>query len=163
MPTEKPRFSVILDEDLNEAVERYWHTNKLKSKAAAVSELLTLALSENNALTYDENKVLNAYREAPPVVKCSTYHALRFANDYANKHFSYRMTGNLLSTEIDKPAAMLESDGITYKEYSDVNYPLNSVRVTADAFERRQKLKAELEKEIQKGHPHDADGEKLNS
>ena len=43
MATDKPRFTVILEHDIANGVEEYWHSNRLKNKNAAINDLLRSA------------------------------------------------------------------------------------------------------------------------
>lgn len=43
MPTDKPRFSIVLEPETSEELEAYWHKNRFKSKNAAINDLLRSA------------------------------------------------------------------------------------------------------------------------
>lgn len=45
MPTTKPRFSVVLDTEISDALDAYWHDHRYKSKNVAINELLRGAFS----------------------------------------------------------------------------------------------------------------------
>lgn len=44
MATDKPKFSVIVEEDILQLVEDYRHIHKLRSKSAAAAELIEKGL-----------------------------------------------------------------------------------------------------------------------
>ena len=43
MPTDKPRFSIVLEPEMSNELEAYWHNNRYKSKNAAINDLLRSA------------------------------------------------------------------------------------------------------------------------
>lgn len=45
MPTDKPRFSIVLEPEMSEELEAYWHENRYKSKNAAINDLLRSAFA----------------------------------------------------------------------------------------------------------------------
>lgn len=51
MPTDKPRFSIVLEPEMSEELDAYWHQNRFKSKNAAINDLLrsAFALMERDA------------------------------------------------------------------------------------------------------------------
>lgn len=53
MPTDKPRFSIVLEPEMSEELEAYWHENRYKSKNAAINDLLRSAFA---SLEQDTNK-----------------------------------------------------------------------------------------------------------
>lgn len=44
MATDKPKFSVILEPEINTLVEKYWHQNELKNKSKATARLIEIGL-----------------------------------------------------------------------------------------------------------------------
>lgn len=44
MATERPKFTVIVDDDILQFIEKYRYEHKLRSKSAAAVELLQLAI-----------------------------------------------------------------------------------------------------------------------
>ena len=76
MPTEKPRFTVILDHDLLELINDYWHKHRLKNRNVAINELLREAINDRKAIASDEQHFLDAYRSAPPLAQKMTLAAL---------------------------------------------------------------------------------------
>lgn len=65
--TEKPRFSITLDESLFDRLERYRYEHKFSTRSKAAVHLIDIALnemSENAALTADEQLVIDGYRAA---------------------------------------------------------------------------------------------------
>lgn len=100
MPTEKPRFTVVLDHDLFEMINEYWHAHRLKNRNVAVNELLREALNDRKAIASDEQHFLNAYRNAPPLAQTMVLAALDAANaddpsldDYLTKTLDEKITG----------------------------------------------------------------------
>lgn len=47
MGTTKPKFTVIVDEELNQLIEDYQFNNRMKSKSAAAVELIRKGLTED--------------------------------------------------------------------------------------------------------------------
>ena len=45
MPTDKPRFSIVLEPEMSEELDAYWHENRYKSKNAAINDLLRSAFA----------------------------------------------------------------------------------------------------------------------
>lgn len=45
MPTDKPRFSIVLEPEMLEELDAYWHKNRYKSKNAAINDLLRSAFA----------------------------------------------------------------------------------------------------------------------
>lgn len=45
MPTDKPRFSIVLEPEMSEELDTYWHDNRFKSKNAAINDLLRNAFA----------------------------------------------------------------------------------------------------------------------
>lgn len=43
MPTDKPRFSIVLEPEMSDELDAYWHNNRYKSKNAAINDLLRSA------------------------------------------------------------------------------------------------------------------------
>lgn len=65
--TEKPRFSITLDEPLFDRLERYRYENRFSTRSKAAVHLIDVALNEisNNAtLTADEQLILDGYKSA---------------------------------------------------------------------------------------------------
>lgn len=65
--TDKPRFSITLDEPLFNRLERYRFENKFSTRSKAAVHLIELALNEvsnNSTLSADEQTVLEGYRVA---------------------------------------------------------------------------------------------------
>lgn len=57
LPTNKPRFSIVLEPDMSDAVDEYWHQHRYKSKNAAINDLLREAL----AYVSNESRVNSEY------------------------------------------------------------------------------------------------------
>lgn len=49
MPTEKPRFSITVDKQMDEAIEDYQHRTRAKNKTQAVVELIELGMERLEA------------------------------------------------------------------------------------------------------------------
>ena len=45
MPTEKPRFSITVDQKMDDAIEEYQHKTRAKNKTQAVVELIQIGMS----------------------------------------------------------------------------------------------------------------------
>ena len=48
MGTDKPKFTVIVDEEVLERIEAYRYHNKLRSKSAAAAELIEIGLRQTH-------------------------------------------------------------------------------------------------------------------
>lgn len=76
MATEKPRFTITLDEELQRKINFYQHTNHHKSQTQAVIDLIGKGLirehSQNGpipVLSAEELTLLNSWRKSHPSVK----------------------------------------------------------------------------------------------
>ncbi len=80
--TEKPRFSITLDESLFERLERYRYECRFSTRSKAAVHLIEVALNElsnNDALTDDERMVLEGYKAADYGVRRIMEQAARVA------------------------------------------------------------------------------------
>lgn len=120
MATEKPRFTIILEPDIANQVDAYWHANKLKNKNAAINELLRMALGNKEALSSDEVRLLRYYRKSPAIAKRMSLRSLQTAVSYSSTHYSYMApTPNRLGTTPPSAIASISEDSITYTERID--------------------------------------------
>lgn len=65
--TDKPRFSITLDEPLFDRLERYRYEHRFSTRSKAAVHLIEVALNaipENSTLTANEQTVLDGYRVA---------------------------------------------------------------------------------------------------
>lgn len=67
--TEKPRFSITLDENLFDRLEKYRYEKKFSTRSKAAVHLIEIALDSldgepKNELPKDEKLVLDGYRKA---------------------------------------------------------------------------------------------------
>ena len=58
MATIKPRFSIVVDEEINQRIEDYFYNNRLRSKSAAAVELIKIGLEalEKEGRTEENNE-----------------------------------------------------------------------------------------------------------
>ena len=120
MPTEKPRFTIILEPEIAEQLEIYWHSHKLKNKNAAINELLRMVLADKDAFSTDEIRLVKYYRKAPTIAKQMSLKALQTAVNYSNTHYSYLAADlNPLDGTPKEPAAIISNDSITFTEKLD--------------------------------------------
>lgn len=61
MPTEKPRFSITIDQELLQKVDDYRHEKKLKSQTQAILDLVTKGMQ---SLASEDEQVADAIRKA---------------------------------------------------------------------------------------------------
>ncbi len=54
MATDKPKFSVIVEEDTLQLIEDYRHIHKLRSKSAAAAELIEIGLRNVGLLEHQK-------------------------------------------------------------------------------------------------------------
>lgn len=54
MPTDKQKFTVIVDDELNKQIEDYFYNNRLRSKSAAAVELIKMGLQVVNEKSKSE-------------------------------------------------------------------------------------------------------------
>lgn len=64
MPTQKPRFSVAIDDDLLKAVDDYKFENRVKSQNQAINDLVRAGLEEMLNAKADKIKKASASAEA---------------------------------------------------------------------------------------------------
>lgn len=64
MATEKPRFTITMDEDLLGAVDDYKFENRIKNQSKAIVQLVRVALEELDRKGTDEIKRASASAEA---------------------------------------------------------------------------------------------------
>lgn len=69
MATEKPRFTITMDENLLDQIDDYKFTNRIKSQSKAIVELVQRGLNE---LEKDRNNTANAIKHASEVELSTT-------------------------------------------------------------------------------------------
>lgn len=78
MPTQKPRFSVAIDDDLLKSVDDYKFENRIKSQNQAINDLVRAGLKELNEKGLAEIKKASESAEAETkAVRESTVEAFR--------------------------------------------------------------------------------------
>ena len=118
MSTDKPRFTVILDKDVYDMVERYWRINGLKNRNDGINRLLRLALDKREGITQEEQRVLREYRKSEPIARHMVMKALQAGNQYADASYSHRMPATTpLDVSTPQPSAEISDDSISYRHY----------------------------------------------
>lgn len=64
MPTNKPRFSIAIDDDLLKAVDDYKFENRLKSQNQAINDLVRAGLEELNSKKSDLIEIASVSAES---------------------------------------------------------------------------------------------------
>lgn len=60
MPTQRPRFTVILDEDLLDRIDDFRFENRYPSRTSAILDLLNIAIAEVNKNSENDNQALSS-------------------------------------------------------------------------------------------------------
>lgn len=83
MPTNKPRVSLALPEDLLKQIDEFRYSNRIKNQTQAIITLLNRgfdAMAENETgekrFTMDELQLVEEYRAAPKEIKQATHNIL---------------------------------------------------------------------------------------
>lgn len=117
MPTEKPRFTVILDEDVYLRLEEYWRMNNYKGRNQAVNDLIRAAMADEEQLTPDEQRLVSNYRKSEYLAKAMVHGALTSGLRYANAHISHRKAAvKPLDGSPIEPIAEFDADTLSYTE-----------------------------------------------
>lgn len=96
MPTQKPRFSIAIDEDLLKAVDDYKFDNRIKSQNQAINDLVRAGLNELSRIETEQIK------NAPSDL---SEEARRVALDYeALDRHGRRMTRMVIAEEQNRMA-----------------------------------------------------------
>lgn len=56
MPSKKPRYSIIIDDDMLEEIDDFRYDNRFSSRAKATERLIALGLEAYNEMSDDEKK-----------------------------------------------------------------------------------------------------------
>lgn len=120
MPTDKPRFTVILDKEVFFRLEEYWHLNHYGGRNQAVNDLLRSALTDTEHLAPDEQRLVDNYRKSENIAKSMVQSALTSGLQYANMHMTHRKV-NVQPLDVTTPApyANYDRDSVTYGVISD--------------------------------------------
>ena len=65
MPTSKPRFTIVIDDDLYEKVNDYRYSHRIKSQSEAICKLVELGISKILAEEAEKQKTAEAADAAP--------------------------------------------------------------------------------------------------
>jgi metal-responsive CopG/Arc/MetJ family transcriptional regulator len=61
MPSKKPRYSIIIDDDMLEEIDDYRYDNRFSSRAKATERLIMLGLQAYEAMSDEEKKAEREY------------------------------------------------------------------------------------------------------
>lgn len=111
MPTDKPRFTITLDEETNEILDHYWKNSNYRSKNDAINALIKNALA-SGSLSSDDRVFIERYREAPTIAKDMVNSALVAASMYIDNNLESRNLKNLGKHRV-KPISVSAAKGIT--------------------------------------------------
>lgn len=105
MPTQKPRFSVAIDDDLLKAVDDYKFKNRIKSQNQAINDLVRAGLGELLRMESDSLKKASE-AEFPASETNENPHIQMFA-DVLSKAGLLEDTGDLSNSDFEFLQAML--------------------------------------------------------
>lgn len=121
MPTDKPRYTLILDEDLLYKLDIFWHENHLKNRNEAIVYILKQYFENRSSLRPDEVRLIDEYRKSENLAKAVVHGALQAGVRYANSFYSHRAPATTpLDESTPEPSAHINADSITYRDGKDV-------------------------------------------
>lgn len=105
MPTQKPRFSIAIDDDLLKAVDDYKFDNRIKSQNQAINDLVRAGLCELSRIEAEAIKKASEAETTAPEAK-ENPHIKMFA-DVLLRNGLIEDVGDLSDTDLEFLQAML--------------------------------------------------------
>lgn len=105
MPTQKPRFSIAIDDDLLKAVDDYKFDNRIKSQNQAINDLVRAGLGELSRIEAEAIKKASEAEATAPEAK-ENPHIQMFADVLLRNGFIEDI-GDLCDTDLEFLQAML--------------------------------------------------------